>query len=85
MMRSLTRCLSAQAGPALTTADLGMARGLRADIVIPDSCVVVTDSDLSKIPEVFELARNHARGWPESLLGFPLQHRGYHPRCHRPG
>ena len=54
-----------------------MAMGLRAELAIADSAVVVADSDLSRIPEVFELARRTMRVVRQKLfLGFLLNAAG---------
>jgi len=53
---------------ALAKADLGMSMGLSPDLASPLTSVVLMDSDLGKIPELFELARKSMRVVDQNLL-----------------
>jgi P-type E1-E2 ATPase len=46
---------------AVAKADLGMSRGLSPDLASPLTSVVLMDSDLRKISELFERARKSMR------------------------
>jgi P-type E1-E2 ATPase len=53
---------------ALAQADLGMSMGLTPDLASPLTSVVLMDSDLGKIPELFELARKSMRVVGQNLF-----------------
>jgi heavy metal translocating P-type ATPase len=53
---------------ALAKADLGMSMGLSPDLASPLTSVVLMDSDLGKIPELFELARKSMRVVGQNLF-----------------
>jgi P-type E1-E2 ATPase len=57
---------------ALAKADLGMSMGLSPDLASPRTSVVLMDSDLGKIPELFELARKSMRVVGQNLFIAPL-------------
>jgi heavy metal translocating P-type ATPase len=53
---------------ALAKADIGMSMGLSPDLVSPPTSVVLMDSDLGKIPKLFELARKSMRVVGQNLF-----------------
>ena len=53
---------------ALAKADLGMSMGLSPDLASPLTSVILMDSNLGKIPELFELARKSMRIVDQNLL-----------------
>ena len=53
---------------ALAKADLGMSMGLSPDPASPLTSVVLMDSDLGKVPELFELARKSMRVVGQNLF-----------------
>ena len=57
---------------ALAKADLGLSMGLSPDPASPLTSVVLVDSDLGKVPELFELARKFMRVVGQSLFAAAL-------------
>ena len=53
---------------ALAKADLGMWMGVSSDLPSPRTSVVLMDSDVGKIPELFELARKSMRVVGQNLF-----------------